>query len=378
MWTLDSLDGANQRRILGYGVALLSVTAAYLALADLDMRWRIPANCLMFLLAVIASAWVGGAKPGLLAVALAACAFDDSIAYHTAFPSGQTPQLAVRVVLLVIVASYVVWITVSERAAGRSLQQAHDTLASRNEALRAQIAERERAETALREEAERRQCLSRHLLAVQEEERKRLARELHDESGQILAAVGLHLQAAKALVGESARPDLEECQSLLRRACARVRSIALELRPTMLETAGLEAAIRWLAREHRAHAVFELRIFGEIGDVPSDVANGCFRAAQEALTNIVRHARAHHVSLELTQRNGFLELTVRDDGRGFEVPGTIERAARRGSLGLLGMSERVQILGGKLQIDSSPGHGTRIHVTLPCIARIARQTGRAA
>jgi signal transduction histidine kinase len=343
MWTLDSPDGANRRRILGYCVALLSVTAAFLALAGLDMRWRISANCLMFLFAVIVSAWVGGAKPGLLAVALAACAFDDTIAYHTAFPTGQTPQLAVRVILLAIVASYVVWITVAER-----------------------------------DEAERRQCLSRHLLAVQEEERKRLARELHDESGQILAAIGLHLQAAKALVGASARQDLEECQSLLRRACARVRSIALELRPTMLETAGLEAAIRWLAREHRVHAAVEVRISGEIGDVPSEVANGCFRAAQEALTNIVRHARAHHVSLELTQRNGFLELIVRDDGRGFEVPGTIERAARRGSLGLLGMRERVQILGGKLQIDSSPGHGTRIHVTVPCIARMARQTGRAA
>ena len=99
--------------------------------------------------------------------------------------------------------------------------------------------------------------------------------------------------------------------------------------------------------------------------LPPDLATACYRVIQEALTNVIRHASAHHVWVELKQSESVLELVVRDDGVGFDVAPTLEQAARRGSFGLLGMAERVQLLGGTFQMDSEPGSGTRIRVSFP-------------
>ena len=227
------------------------------------------------------------------------------------------------------------------------------------------ITERIEAEGALRESTDRLRRLSRRLLAVQEEERRHLSRELHDEFGQLLAAISVHLHAAKGLEGDAARSHLEECSVLLRRTGAQVRSLAFELRPTMLESAGLEPTLRWLAEQHQQHTGIAAQVVGHLNDVSGDVEIACFRAAQEALTNVVRHARAQHVWIELNQTDDALELVVRDDGVGFDVTKTLYRAASSGHLGLLGMKERVQILGGNLEVDSEPGHGTRIRISLP-------------
>jgi PAS domain S-box-containing protein len=227
------------------------------------------------------------------------------------------------------------------------------------------VTERVRAENALRESAERLQHLSRRVLAVQEEERRHLSRELHDEFGQLLAAIGVHLHVAKGLAGEAARSHLEECSVLLQRAGTQVRTLALELRPTMLETAGLDSTLRWLAEEYQQRTGITTEVVGHLLDVPGDLAIACFRVAQEALTNVLRHAGAQHVWIELSQSDGILELVVRDDGVGFDVTTTCERAASHGHLGLLGMKERVEILGGHLEVDSKPGLGTRISIFLP-------------
>ena len=227
------------------------------------------------------------------------------------------------------------------------------------------VTERVRAQSALHESAKRLQHLSRRLLKVQEEERRHLSRELHDEFGQLLASIALHLHAAKRVAGASAQSSLDESIALLKRAGAQVRSLALELRPTMLETGGLESALRWLAQQHQQRTGIVTEVVGHGTDVSGDLAIACFRVAQEALTNVVRHARAQHVWIELNQHEGSLELVVRDDGVGFDVTRTIERAASGGNLGLLGMRERVEILGGSLEIDSRPGQGTRIRISLP-------------
>lgn len=227
------------------------------------------------------------------------------------------------------------------------------------------VTERVYAEKALRESAQRLQYLSRRLLTVQEEERRHLSRELHDEFGQLLATITLHLHAAKAAAGEAAQSSLDESMALLQRAGAQVRGLALELRPTMLETGGLEPTLRWLAEQHQQRTGIPTQVVGHVSDVSGDPAIAAFRVAQEALTNVVRHARAQRVWIELSPRDGLLELVVRDDGVGFDVRQTLERAAGAGNLGLLGMKERVEILGGTLQIDSRPGQGTRIRIALP-------------
>lgn len=228
-----------------------------------------------------------------------------------------------------------------------------------------EVTERMRAQTALRESAKRLRHLSRRLLRIQEEERRHLSRELHDEFGQLLATISLHLHAAKGVAGAKAQPSLDESIAMLQQAGAQVRSLALELRPTMLETGGLESALRWLAQQHQQRAGIVTEVVGHVTEVSGDLAIACFRVVQEALTNVVRHARAEHVWIELNQHEGSLELVVRDDGVGFEVTRTIERAASGGNLGLLGMRERVEILGGSLEIDSRSGQGTRIRISLP-------------
>lgn len=227
------------------------------------------------------------------------------------------------------------------------------------------VTERVRAEEALQDSAERLQHLSRRLLTLQEEERRHLSRELHDEFGQILATITLHLQAAKNTGGGAAQPSLDESIALLQRAGAQVRNLALELRPMLLETAGLSATLRWLAEQYQQRTGIVTEVDGDTIEMSSEIAIAAFRVAQEALTNVVRHARAQHVWIELSQSEGRLRLIVRDDGAGFDVGRILERAAEAGNLGLIGMRERVEILGGQLTIDSQIGHGTRICVSLP-------------
>jgi PAS domain S-box-containing protein len=229
------------------------------------------------------------------------------------------------------------------------------------------VTEIRQAAQVLTEYAARLQALSRRLLDVQEKERRHLARELHDEFGQILATITLHLHAARGVAGEAALPRLDECAALMQQAGELVRRLALELRPTMLDTLGLEATLRWLAEQHQQRTGCEVQVVGHLSGAPlsSELAIASFRVAQEALTNVVRHAAASHVWIELSQSERVLELVIRDDGVGFQVAPTSVQAVERGSLGLLGMRERVQILGGSLDVESEPGRGTRIRAFFP-------------
>lgn len=227
-----------------------------------------------------------------------------------------------------------------------------------------EVTARVHAEEALRESASRLQHLSRRLISVQEEERSHLSRELHDELGQLLATISMRLHAVRSVAG-AAESALDEVMALVKRAGAEMRTLALELRPRMLETSGLDATLRWLADQHQQHTGVATEVVGHLNGVGADLAIACFRVIQEALTNVARHAQAQHVRIELTQTNSMLELTVCDDGLGFEVRKTLEEAAGRGHLGLVGMRERVELLGGGLKLDSEPGKGTRLRIALP-------------
>jgi PAS domain S-box-containing protein len=221
------------------------------------------------------------------------------------------------------------------------------------------------ADKALHESENLLHHLSRRLFAVQEEERRHLARELHDEFGQLLTAVSLRLQIAKGRAGEAAGPALEECVALIQRAGERVRGLALDLHPTMLETAGLDGTLRWLAESHSRQGPVAVSVSGQVGRLPDDVGVTAFRVVQEALTNVLRHSGATSARIELQQQPGRLRVSVADDGAGFDVGATRAKAAGEGHLGLVSMRERVEIVGGELEIDSRPGAGTRVNVVLP-------------
>ncbi len=221
------------------------------------------------------------------------------------------------------------------------------------------VTQRRKAEEELRENEERLHGLSRQLLAAQEGERRRLARELHDELGQTLTALSIHLKAALALGGGPAQPVLEDAVAIADQAIDQVRHIALDLRPSVLDDLGLEAALRWYADRQIRRTNLALHVDTDLGGcrLSADMETACFRVAQEALTNVARHARAARAWVELRRRDAEVELTVRDDGVGFDPSVARGRAAEGASFGLLGMQERVQLLGGQFAIESQPGRG---------------------
>lgn len=211
---------------------------------------------------------------------------------------------------------------------------------------------------------ERLQALSRRQLEVQENERRRIARELHDEIGQLLTAITLNLQLCLKLPGVApVSGRLEESIELVQRVSQRVRDLSLDLHPPLLDQVGLIAAVRWhVQREaERAGLVASVTTDELESRLDSRIEIACFRVVQEACTNIVRHARALTVGVELRRDATSLELTVRDDGVGFDVAGSRYRA----SLGLLGMEERVTLAGGRLEIESTPGRGTLVRARFP-------------
>jgi PAS domain S-box-containing protein len=220
----------------------------------------------------------------------------------------------------------------------------------------------------VRDSRERLQALSRRLVEVQEEERRRLTRELHDEIGQTLTAVKINLQTMQRLAnGGVAAPRLEESIAVVERALQQVRSLALDLRPSLLDDLGLVATLRWYVDRQAQLAGFRARFLAdppEMHLVP-ELEVTCFRVAQEALTNVMRHAQAQEVEVRLRRQDGELELTVRDDGRGFDVQAALDSAVAGTSMGLLGMQERVLLASGQIDIVSAPGRGTEIQVRFP-------------
>jgi PAS domain S-box-containing protein len=208
----------------------------------------------------------------------------------------------------------------------------------------------------------RQKALARRLLTAQEEERRRLAVELHDELGQVLTAAKINLESLERVEGAApSSPHLRDAIASVDRAMARVHDLALDLRPSVLDDLGLPAALRWYVDRLARAARLEAHL--SIDAVPSlepELQTGCFRVMQEALTNVARHARAQHVWVDVHLVPKGLELQVRDDGIGFDVTSARERAIGGASMGLLGMQERVSLVGGEFEIDSLPGEGTKV------------------
>jgi PAS domain S-box-containing protein len=231
------------------------------------------------------------------------------------------------------------------------------------------ITERKRAEEALQQANAQLHVLSRRLFQVQEDERRHLARELHDQMGQALTAAKLNLQAAQRLEerGLIAR-KLDDGIAVLETLLQQARQICLDLRPPLLDDLGLVPALRWYLDQQAQRAGLRIEFFADpaFERMSPEIETACFRVAQEALTNVVRHARAQTVSVELHLTPEALHLVVRDDGIGFDMM-TAEQYAV--SFGLLGMRERVTLLGGEMDCKSAPRRGTEIHAFFPVRTR---------
>jgi two-component system sensor histidine kinase UhpB len=218
---------------------------------------------------------------------------------------------------------------------------------------------------------ERLRALSRRLFEVQEEERRRLARDLHDDVGQALTALKIQLESLARPGGElAARSRMDECVDTVQHTLERVRQLSLSLRPPQLDDLGLAAALR--SHLDRQARVAGLQAHFEMEDPPQELApdteTACFRVAQEAINNVLRHARARNLWVRLFTAGGRLAISVRDDGRGFDLESVRERSAGGASLGLIGMEERMALAGGSFELRSAEGQGTILLATFPLAA----------
>jgi signal transduction histidine kinase len=221
---------------------------------------------------------------------------------------------------------------------------------------------------------ERLRHLSQQLVSSQEQERKALSRELHDEIGQLLTALRMelgNLERGRVGQGGECDPHLDQAKKLAESTLRTTRDIAMGLRPAMLDILGLGPALEWQAREYsrRYNTPIRLEVDGDLRDVPDPHRTYLYRIVQEGLTNCARHAQAKNIHVKLEDSSGQLAVLVEDDGVGFDQHSGVVYG-----LGLLGMTERVRELSGRLSIQSEPGKGTRISVVLPLKREVSAES----
>ena len=223
------------------------------------------------------------------------------------------------------------------------------------------------------QDAERREALKgellRQVVAAQESERQRIARELHDETGQSLTALGLGLRGVASQLRfdiDKAAHNLRQLEVMAAQSLDELRRLIDDLRPSHLDDLGLPAALRWYAGEVENRSNLKVSVDAPNGpcNLPLQIKTALFRIAQEALTNTIKHAQAHSVWISLVRGDGFVQLNVRDDGKGFEQ--TRLPTENRPAWGLMGMQERTVLCGGEFSLKSAPGWGTEIQVAIPC------------
>jgi signal transduction histidine kinase len=341
-----------------YAVAILAVAAATLVRMALDplVGTQVPAATYYF--AVFFAAWYGGMGPSILALALGFL----SAAYFFCEPrwsfAMHVVEVQVEMGLYVIVGLSSVYLSELMHSARRRAELNAARLREQQELLQNEIQDRIWAQNAYTE-------MLRRSVSVQEDERRRISRELHDQCGQELTALQLglrHLSTSVASDGPtSAR--VQELESIAGKMAEEIHHLALELRPPVLDDFGLQTAVSnyldvW---SMRVSIPVDFECYGfEKRRLPTDVETALYRTMQEALTNVARHARTARVSVVLERRPDSVSAIVEDQGIGFSLE---EYALAEPSprLGLLGMRERMEAVGGELVIESTPGRGTTVY-----------------
>lgn len=236
----------------------------------------------------------------------------------------------------------------------------------KNAALASEVNERKLAEQRLRESEVQLRALAARLISIREEERTSMAREIHDELGQVLTGLKMDVMWLRKHIDRKQKPLLQKTETMRRLIDSTmqvVRRIATGMRPEILDEMGLVAAIAWQAKEFQKRMGIRCRVQlpAERADLGTALGTAVFRIFQEILTNIARHAKASSVSVQMAISKERLTLEVADDGCGI-ADGAVHA---RASLGLLGMQERAQLFGGEVSIRGTPGNGTTVSVAIP-------------
>jgi signal transduction histidine kinase len=216
-------------------------------------------------------------------------------------------------------------------------------------------------------DAARMRVLAALTIRAQDDERARVARELHDSTAQSIAALAYQLAAAARDCGDPGMTRrLHEMRELAGDILEEVRSMAHAMHPNVLDDLGLESALEWISRKTEEHTELKVDLQAvsnaDAAALPREAAAALYRVAQESIRNIERHSGARHVHITLLQRPDHVALDIEDDGQGFDLQ---EAAERRPGMGLFAMRERLGLVDGTLEIDTAPGRGTRIHASVP-------------
>ena len=208
------------------------------------------------------------------------------------------------------------------------------------------------------------------IINAQEEERKRVARELHDETSQVLTSLLISLAILEeSITAPEARERIAETRQLAHQTLRAIRSLSIDLRPSALDDLGLMPALRWYIKEYQQKFAIEVDFHttGLKDRLTSEIETVLYRIVQEALTNVARHSHAQKVSVILREQNDAIDATIADNGDGFDVEKLKKKPGigQERGWGLVGMYERAQLLDGTLDIDSQPGKGTVIHANIP-------------
>ncbi|MBX5451604.1 sensor histidine kinase [Thermogemmatispora sp.] len=209
---------------------------------------------------------------------------------------------------------------------------------------------------------------STQIINAQEQERKRIARELHDETSQMLTSLLISLAILeKSVTSPEARERIADTRNLAHQTLRAIRNLSIDLRPSALDDLGLLPALRWYIKEYQQKCSIEVEFSatGFKGRLPAEMETVLYRIVQEALTNTARHANATKVSIVLREEEGAVYATISDNGCGFDVEALMKTPGQERGLGLAGMQERAVLLDGTLEIKSRPGEGTTIEVRLP-------------
>ncbi|MCC6905362.1 MAG: GAF domain-containing sensor histidine kinase [Anaerolineae bacterium] len=221
----------------------------------------------------------------------------------------------------------------------------------------------------LRQREARRTELLQRATNAQEAERKRIARELHDDTGQALTAIGLGLRGMKKMVLKNpavAEQQVAQLEAITTHALEELRHLISDLRPSHLDDLGLVSALRWYAEEAGRRSALKVKVqaHGEIARLSPELETTLFRIAQEAVGNVIKHAGAERVTISLTYERDVIRLSIEDDGHGFDTAAVLKPDSRR-AWGLLGIQERLSLAAGEFEIHSTPGQGTRLEVRVP-------------
>lgn len=343
---IDSSKFINKPAWIRFLLAAGFVGVALLATNFLWLFVERPISSTLFLAAIILSAWLCGLRPGIFAAVIGGICIDYFFVapYHVF--TGDRVELT-RLAVFVAEGLVMSWLIERLRIVS------HEMKASREE-LRA---------------------LTKYQQTLRESEQKRIAREIHDELGQVLTGLKMDVHLLKRrlnspdteLLKATISDDLDDLGKTIDATISSVRRIASELRPSVLDDFGLVAAIEWQAQEFERKTEIPCLFKSDIDslDLGAESNMAVFRIFQEALTNIARHSQAKKVRVDFQATGGDIVMTVRDDGKGIDVQG-IERGH---SLGILGMHERSRLMGGELDIAPLPDGGTAVELTVPATAK---------